>query len=862
MKKCKTGFGPAWREVTLNQPTSLFRSILWPVCVAAFALWATFPQSASAQLTKRPGVSYTNAFTPQKLFSSALAACADPSQAFSSDFLSDLTYGSTTHCGDYDVVVTGTAFTGPPYMSAQGMCTIDVWAKRAVSAPPRNCAGETPGEVYTVPPTTANFPISTWNVCPVGWPLDAGSLLCKRSVAPVSTDTPRCGNPIMAGSGCKSEHVALGEVPAGPVRLSLLARYSSVFPYGGGKSIGQPAWSLDPVDRRIESDQPGNSVWLVESGGDGAIFTSVVGGGYQSQSLQKKLEQIGTDWRLWDYEGRFVEMFNSTGALVSRRYFEGGGFDVGYAVAAGTMRPTTLTTVTGHVVTLAWNTTSVTSLTLPGGSTVSFTYIDVPTGSIPRGLGRITFQDGKYREFQYASSKINGIALAGSNPSSLILLYPTSSGGGGSSFVPSPQDTVGDRATDDLVAIIDEREVNFAQFEYDGNGRGAATQHSGGVQRFTFLHSTTNPIWVTSNVTGPLGGSSQYVLEPVNGLLRVTQVRGSATPIGPGASANLAYDSMGRVVSRLDYAAWTATCWSYDAATHREAVRQEGPYTLSCYNFVSNGIPPGTTARQIHSEWHPTWRLLKRQALPKRRVTYFYNGDVEGGAAINCAPAAAQVAGSPMPVLCKVREEVTNDENGSAGFTSTLVGTPRIVNYTYNARGQVLTVDGPRTDATDVAAYQYYESSTASYSVGDLQSVTRGGQTWTVSSYNAHGQPLTVVDPNGLSNAIGYDARGRMTSSSETAGGQIRTTNFSYTEVGQLRRVTQPDGGYIEYTYDNAQRLTAVADNLGNSVTYTLDNAGNRIGEQSKDPGNALRKQITRAYDILSRLQTVTGAAQ
>ena len=32
-------------------------------------------------------------------------------------------------------------------------------------------------------------------------------------------------------------------------------------------------------------------------------------------------------------------------------------------------------------------------------------------------------------------------------------------------------------------------------------------------------------------------------------------------------------------------------------------------------------------------------------------------------------------------------------------------------NYTYNSRGQVLTVDGPRTDATDVTTIAYYSDS-------------------------------------------------------------------------------------------------------------------------------------------------------
>jgi YD repeat-containing protein len=72
--------------------------------------------------------------------------------------------------------------------------------------------------------------------------------------------------------------------------------------------------------------------------------------------------------------------------------------------------------------------------------------------------------------------------------------------------------------------------------------------------------------------------------------------------------------------------------------------------------------------------------------------------------------------------------------------------------------------------------------------------------------------------------------------------------------------VTQPDGvSFVQYGYDDAHRLTTVSDNLGNSITYTLDNLGNRTAEEVKDPGNALRRQLTRSIDALGRVQQITG---
>ncbi|NJN00130.1 MAG: RHS repeat protein [Aquincola sp.] len=100
-----------------------------------------------------------------------------------------------------------------------------------------------------------------------------------------------------------------------------------------------------------------------------------------------------------------------------------------------------------------------------------------------------------------------------------------------------------------------------------------------------------------------------------------------------------------------------------------------------------------------------------------------------------------------------------------------------------------------------------------------------------------------------------YDARQRLISSS-TAG---ETTVYEYWPTGLLRRVTQPDGSFQAYGYDDAHRLVSVTDNLGNSVTYTLDNLGNRTTEEVKDPGNVLRRALARSIDALGRVQQVTG---
>jgi RHS repeat-associated protein len=78
--------------------------------------------------------------------------------------------------------------------------------------------------------------------------------------------------------------------------------------------------------------------------------------------------------------------------------------------------------------------------------------------------------------------------------------------------------------------------------------------------------------------------------------------------------------------------------------------------------------------------------------------------------------------------------------------------------------------------------------------------------------------------------------------------------------VGQLTRVTLPDGSFLTYTYDPAHRLTGIADNLGNRIAYTLDLMGNRTKEEVFDPGNVLAQTRNRVYSNINRLSQEIGA--
>jgi len=60
--------------------------------------------------------------------------------------------------------------------------------------------------------------------------------------------------------------------------------------------------------------------------------------------------------------------------------------------------------------------------------------------------------------------------------------------------------------------------------------------------------------------------------------------------------------------------------------------------------------------------------------------------------------------------------------------------------------------------------------------------------------------------------------------------------------------------------YDAAQRLTDIEDNAGNTVHYTLDNAGNRLKENTLDAGGTLRRTLARTFNTIGQLTALKDA--
>jgi len=353
-----------------------------------------------------------------------------------------------------------------------------------------------------------------------------------------------------------------------------------------------------------------------------------------------------------------------------------------------------------------------------------------------------------------------------------------------------------------LTGITDEAGSRLSTYGYATNGDVTSSQHAGGADNYLISYNGNS-----RTVTDPLGTARTYTGQVIRRANRYLSAPSSCA--GCSESKTVTYDVEGNVATRKDFNN-NETRYGYDTDRALETTRTEAYGT--------------SLARTITTSWQPLYRLPDVITEPNRITDYDY--DVNGNV---------------------ISKTVTNTANG----------TSRTWTWTYNTNGQVLTADGPRTDVVDVTTYSYHNCST-SYQCGQLAAVTNAlGHITSYNTYNAHGQPLTITDPNSVVTTLAYDARQRL--SSQSIAGE--TTTFDYWPTGLLKRVTQPDGSYLEYTYDAAHRLTQIADDAGNHVAYTLDAIGNRTAENTYDPSNALRRTHSRVFNNLNRLWKDVNAA-
>jgi len=670
--------------------------------------------------------------------------------------------------------------------------------------------------------------------------------LCARNV-----ECPSCGvgNPVLPGTGVKTltetdyRHALGLEFTRHYHSFRFYEAYSSLSDTHTPESLGS-AWRTNYDKRIIDLGKPreiitdGSLSWGISyPTGEVQYFTASgverVKYGIPTTSLFRaptneffllapdRTEQYGID-------GRLRSIAYRDGKVLTLTYSDGTTGPNGGYVLDESGNPTTFVLVANRLLRVSdaqGNTLSfaydkwdrIARMTDPSGAVYKYTYDD------NSNLTQVTYPDTKTRVYRY------------NEPANMV-------GGGSIAYA--------------LTSVVDENGDLFATYKYDTTGKAVVTEHAGGANHFGFTYNAGST-QITDALNTPRDFSFSYNANS-DAVTRFTSssLQGGAT-YASGVKART-YDSNGNLASSTDFND-NKTCYSYLPDRGLESVRVEGlPAATDCATVLANGATLPAGSRKIVTEWHARWQQPLRISEPLRRTTFVYNGE---GA--TCAPAEAVIPegttpSRPIGVVCTKTAETTADTSGGQGFAAATTGQSRAWAYTYNVNGSVLTVDGPRTDLSDVTTYTYYANDDPDTTKrGNVATITNAlGHPTNITAYNAHGRPLTIVDPNSVSTTLTYDARQRLRT--RTIG--TEQTTYDYDFAGQLTRVNLPDGSYLSYTYDAAHRLTDITDNAGNLIHYTLDGMGNRTGEEVRDPASQLAQTRTRVYNSLNRLFQELGA--
>jgi len=464
-------------------------------------------------------------------------------------------------------------------------------------------------------------------------------------------------------------------------------------------------------------------------------------------------------------------------------------------------RLTTITNSDGHAHTLSYNGAQLHTITDPQGRTLQLTYNSAGQ------LTTLTSPDGTTGYSYDPQSRLTSVT----HPDNTTRAYHWGE-------AQHPGSTSHPQF---LTGITGENGQRIATWAYDSQQRGILSTHgphNAATDRTIFQYHPDG----TTTITDSLGQARTYQFTTSHGTAHLASLSAPCDTCANTAKTKT-YDSNGYSASSTDF----------DNVTTQTTFDAQGRQTQK--------IEAAGTAqqRQIHTDWladtHKATEQRTYNALGTlvQKTTYTRNS-------------------RSQPLTVTTTDPATNQSRThSYSYCENTTNTCPHIGLLQSS-----------TDANGhTTQYSYHAENGTYWRKGDLHTITNAlGHTTEYQQYDAAGRPLRVQDANGLITHYQYNAKGQPSHISQSDGATQRTTTIAYTPAGDIQTITLPGGSALHYQYDNIQRLTKISDNLGNSIRYALDSAGNRTAERIYDANNTLRHSLSRSYTLLGRLQSHTDA--
>ena len=619
-----------------------------------------------------------------------------------------------------------------------------------------------------------------------------------------------------------------------PIGIGWSHSYSAqvvVLPYPSGSTLNQA--TVYRPDGRILKFNLSGGVWVGDPDISERLSVSLDGNG---DLLGATFITNDDDVETYDAEGRLTSITNRGGFVQTLSYVD--------ASSHPRDNVQKVTDPQGHTLTFGYNAADqIISLTDGNGAVIQYGY----TTDGNNNLQTVTYPD-------LTGTKIRTYYYNGAGP------Y------GGSGMT----QTGGVSQPNALTGIQDENGQSFASWGYDSQGRAILSVHgpysTGTIDHTSFAFNADG----TTTITDGLGQARKFTFQnPVQFLVARYVTLDTACDYCGTNFTSRGYDTNGYPSTGTDFRSFQTTSQylANDSNGHPrgletqldEAVGQPEE-RITNTGWDANYRVPDTRTVTNHSgtiETRTDW-VYNTRGQPTARCEYDLT--VSGASSYVCVTTGTPPAGIRRWVYtyCNALNPAPPDPIGSGGEDLTK-GCPLV--------GLIRRVDGPRTDVNDWTTYQYYLTSDTGtppkFLAGDLnETIDALGHTTQYLSRDGNGRVTQMQDANGIASSLSYHPRGWLhirtvcANANCSASPNDAPTQTDYDGVGNVVKVTQPDGVYLSYTFDNAHRLTNITDKLGDHIDYTLDALGNKTAEKTFDVSDAInpRRLLTRMYSTLSRM--------
>jgi RHS repeat-associated protein len=417
-----------------------------------------------------------------------------------------------------------------------------------------------------------------------------------------------------------------------------------------------------------------------------------------------------------------------------------------------------------------------------------------------------------------------------------------------------------------LTGIVDERNRRYATYQYDDWGRaiaswhGTATDNAGGV-RIIYASDSSSTVMYASGYRKVIDFAAN---EPYRHKGTETEFTDTSTQV---ASTSYQYYPGSHRLSLITQPNTAKTLLEYEDTDGVHVVRRTEALLTPAQRRTEMDWDPGSNrlkARRVYAD--PTSTGV---GTLESMTTFKFNLQDQ---------VVARCEHDPLTAGAK---DYSCIDTGVApvGVRRTVYAYCPSTNLAGCPAGYLQSIDGPRTDVADVRQMSYYDTADTTgcanangtgecHAARDLKSVINAlNQKQDFLRYDRAGRVTRVRDPNGTITDLTYSPRGWVQTVTVRANGDgtpsalDATTRLDYDDAGLVQRATLPDQSYLQYTYDDAQRLTDVTDAGNNALHFTLDADGHRVNEVAKDPAGVLKRSLGRVYNSLGQLLQIKNAS-